>query len=483
LRYPIAFLGLVSVALVMGASFHASGRASVYASASPREAYSEYVYYGFAPSRVFYNRSSLALLAGGWGGMFGTGEGGIEFNASEVMLVVLGNVDDTRCQVYDLSAKSLLRDISLGKLEQVTLRLSLGTFFKVTADKPVTVMLLGGIPLEEGDAMISAFYTSVEGGYVGKEFIFMDVESKMLQQSWLPYRVYAIEDSDITIEDANGTRVDSFHLDVNQVKEFSLKPFRVYRLASTGNIMLQSFALWSIFDGHVRHGRASCFYPAVEGGFVGRRFYGSGVGLGWFPSVAFIATSAEDTGIRVFDLQNRKLVNDTSIKAGSFFFDPPKEVAHLFIEGGQPMMLMFKTDDALDGGVGFTGLRAGQTAYLHVPIGETYIFSESDATVTLDDTLKLSVKADQPLRLWQGLHKLATTEDVIIQVVNLAEDQGLATFGSVIPSTQSLSISNENVKIRPLIVSEETPWPYLIAGVAVLSVAAALGWVKRRRRP
>ena len=488
MRHSIALLGVISAIILTASSTHALGEAFVRTpyvsfSASAREAYSEYVYYGFAPLRVFYNRSSLALLAGGWGGMFGTAEGGLEYNASEAILVLLGNVDDTRCQVYDLSSRGLLRDVSLDKLEHVTLRLTLGTFFKVVANKPVTVMLLGGTPLEEGEAMISTFYTSVEGGYVGKEFIFMDVESKMLQQSWLPYRIYTVEDSEVTIEDANGTKVSSFQLPVNQVKELSLTPFRVYRLVSTGNVMLQSFALWTIFNGHVRHGRASCFYPALEGGFVGKHFYGSGVGLGWFPSVTFIATSGEEARMKVFDLQNRKLVNDTGVKAGSFFFEPPKEVAHLFVESGQPMMLMFKTDDALDGGVGFTGLRAGQTAYLYVPVGETYVFSESDATVTVDDTLRLSVKVDEPLRLWQGLHKLATTENLVIQVVNLAEDQGLASFGSVIPPIQSVSISNEDVRIRPFTAGEEIPWTYLIVGVAVLCVAAVLGWVKKRRRP
>jgi len=63
----------------------------------------------------------------------------------------------------------------VNRLEKVFVSLPNGTFFEIVSSKPLSVMLLGGRLLEEGQLWTSIFYTSLDGGYVGKEFVFMQV--------------------------------------------------------------------------------------------------------------------------------------------------------------------------------------------------------------------------------------------------------------------------------------------------------------------
>jgi len=216
----------------------------------------EQVYYGYVPERITGSGAS-----GAW-------------PVDHGRLLILGNHEGTRVRVYALPEKRLLEEFTVNRMESMDLTVPNATFFKVWADKPVSVTLMGGGNLERIEAMISTFFTSVEGGYIGREFIFPSVHSKTMTFAWrvyavipgLPFKVYALEESDIQVWNATGEKVYEFHLAQNKFRELQFTPFRVYRLTSTGNVMLQTFTRDS-----------SSFYPAVEGGFVGTLFYGAAV--------------------------------------------------------------------------------------------------------------------------------------------------------------------------------------------------------------
>jgi len=428
----------------------------------------EYVYYGFVPANISgrLNRHIYTEAA--------------TYNTTKAFLAVVGNLDGTRVRVYKLPDEALVQEFTVDKLQNVTLTLSNNTFFKVVASKPVSAVLMGGVSLEMIEAMISTFFTSVEGGYIGREFVFMAVQAKIgLFQSgtWaippgLPFNAYALEDSQVSIYDADGNKVAGFELKANKRRALEFTPYRVYRLVSTGNVMLQTFTTDS-----------PCFYPAVPGGFLGTLFYGSSTeaenwGASWARgNLTFVASSREDATLSVADLDYRKKIGEEKVAAGQDSQFPIK-VVQISVKSDKPILLMFKSDDR-DGGIAVAGLKAGQEAYVYVPPGKAYVFAYKETVVTVDD-VRLQLKPDEALPITEGVHKLSATENIVLEAVNHAAGQGIANFGQCLPAVQSLDVTSEQLKLTP-VVSEELPWAYIAGAVAVVAVVLLVVWSKRRK--
>ncbi len=397
------------------------------------------------------------------------------------IVAIVGIHDGTRVAVYTLPDKGLVKSLTVNRLERAFVYLSNGTFFKATSDKPLSIVLMGGLGIETGEAMISTFFTNTEGGYVGKEFIFMAIEAKMMTYAsgvWavlpgLPIRVYALEDSDITVSDVNDTKAAEFHIAANKFREFELTAFGVYRLLSTGAVMVQTFS----FD-------RSCFYPAVEGGYVGKLFYGSAPlkelwGATWTQAgFSYIATSAEGAKVTVADLGFWKKESEVDVAPRQNISFPVK-VGHMSAQTDKPILLMFKSDDRT-GGVAVTGLAAGQEAYIVSPNGETYVFAYKETVVTLDDA-QVRLQPDGILTVPEGLHKLSTSENIIVETANYLKASSVANFGQCLPSAQSLSLRNTGVRARP-VIKEELPWVYIAGGAAVVAVVAVALLMRTRRK-
>jgi len=489
-RFSMALIGLLVVLLgspllVASHSALVSGTGLVWASPEAEE----YTYYGWVPSRMYRN---LTRQTPGYA--LPPGRDWVISSDSvrdRALLAIVGGYDDTAVAVYQLPTQRLVKEFTVNRFEKAEVRLPNGTFFKVVSTRPAVVMLLGGIgldgagPSQEGGSDqpgISTFLTSLDGSYVGREFIFMAVEinfSGFLTTAF-PQRVFALEESQVTIWDAEARKVTEFKLPLNGVKELSLPAFRVYRLESTGHVMLQTF--------HIGERAArTCAYPTPTGGFLGTTFYGSGAPLGlyvqgWLNYLgerAFLVTTTEDTSLTLIDLPHRKVLFTEAVTAGnkSFQIDASQAV----IQVGNPSLLMFKSGD-VEGGLTFTGLRGGQTAQLLMPRGESYLFTAEETDVTVDD-VRLSLRADSVLPLTLGLRRISASKNVVIEVMNLDPDQGLGMFGACIPSTQSLGLTSEGLKLKP-VIEEQTPiLYYALALIPILAVAAALALRKRRRPP
>lgn len=429
----------------------------------------EQVYYGHVPSRIW----RLASLAGRtW------------INPTTIMdradLVLIAASESTTATVYRLPENERIGSFNLNKFQRADLSLPNGSVFKVVANMPLTVYLHGGSWVDGRDQPIgtSTFYTSTNGGYIGKEFIFLALQPTGPGESVgrggdLVHRIYALEDSHVTICDENSTVVEEVAIKANRAEARLLTNFNVYRLVSTGNIMLETF----IID--VARAR-TVFYPAVEGGFVGRLFYGSGVGEymthGSATERAFVVTSVDDAKVRVIDLDSQREFETHTVSAGgnlSVFFRLP----HMAVQSDKPIVLMFQSSTG-DSGLAFGGLRAGQEAYYQVPEGESCIFTYKETTVTID-AMNFRVPADSIIPLNKGMHRISANENIIIQIVNIGGEQGFGTFGASVPSAQSLSITYADLRLKP--IGEETTWIYYAAAVIPV-VAIILVWRTRKRR-
>ena len=430
----------------------------------------QYAYYGYVPARIYYNESALFWYAGGFAGWMYTRHGA-ETVTDRAVLAITGNQDETRVRVYALPER-LVDEFTLRKMENRIIYLANGSFFKVLSDRPVTVILAGGKDLEAGNAIVSTFITCTDGGYVGREFIFMAVQSKTVAYAaGLPYAVYALEDSEVTVSDENGTTTTSFRLSANRVYELSFTPFKVYRVLSTGNVMVQTFAI-----------SRSVFYPAVQGGFVGRLFYGKSASselweTGDSPiNRSFVITGLVSSKVEVIDLENRKAYVETNVTAGGSRSLAIK-VPHMVIQTEQPVTLGLQSSK-WEGGLSYMGLKGGETACLDVPTGEAYIFAYKETVVNLDD-VTVRLPPDGVLPLPEGPHRVAADQNILVEILNVAKDQGIVTFATCLPSAQSLSISHAELRLKA-VISEETPWLY-VAGAAVPAIAILAWWLMRRR--
>ncbi len=449
-----------------------------------------YTYYGYVPREIWDLRP--LRMAG-----HDVAEWSIDSETvrSYAHLVAVGNVDGTRVAVYTLPGKEPIREFTLDKLEKVTVALPNGTFFKVVSDNPVTVVLMGGASMEAGEAFTNTFFTSTDGGYIGKEFIFMALEGKAYPYAYElgpPCRVYALEDSAVTIWDENGSKVSELNVLANQASELSLKALAPYRLVSTGNVMLQYFFMGS--DIRVK-AAGTFYYPAVQGGFLGKTFYGSGGRMEWgFINPQFVLTASRESKATFLDVDYKRKGLEATVPLASNLTVQPK-ASHLILESDNPVVFML----AGFNGLAYTGLKGGQTAYVYVPTaeplrGEAYLFASQETTVTVDD-VSTRLKADEALPLYSGLHKVSSSENAVIQVVNwpapselhysyigrVPDFVRLADFAACIPSVESMSISHEEVKLKPLL-GGELPWTYIGAAIVLAAIVIAALTLRRRRR-
>lgn len=409
-------------------------------------AQSQNVYYGYVPLKVGYPTAKLYII---------------------------GDHDDTKVQVFSLPDLKLIVDFKINKMEEKILEFSNGSFFKIVSDKAVTVILAGGSEVSKGIRSITTFFTSVNGGYVGREFIF---RSFVRGEGPGAFTVYAIEDSEIKIYDSSGSQVMNFKVPLGGFKDFNLKPFEVYRLVSTGRVMFQSFAQKApgSWGGITRW--SSYAIPSPEGSFMGRYFYVRGAFPGPYKVYTdYILTSNQRSAVNIYNLDAGAILKREEIpETGNLTFKSLK--VHLFFQSEKPATLMIFAND---GGLIVFGLKKGQTTQICIPSEEAYALSSKDAVLILDGA-KYSLSKDEPFKLPSGTHEISAQENIIILMVDYGSIMSLPSFGSCLPSIQTLSIEYPNLKVTP--PRAEFPWLTVIGAVATIAVVAAVLILLRRMR-
>jgi hypothetical protein len=265
--------------------------------------YDEYVYFGFVPSKIYIYRPEKIVGGEILGREFYLDEKSVR---NEVELTIIGNHNDTKAKIYLLPECILKEDFVINKMEKRVFNLQNGTFFKVVTSKPVTVVLAGGEGIELGNDVISTFWTSTDGSFIGKEFIFQAFPGTI----GCSYYIYALEDSNVKLLDENFTEVSKYNLKHNEVKNLGiiLANKRIYRIVSTGSIMLNSFS-----------DSRSYFFPSLEGSFLGKIFYGiadATPGDVWDDWKFLLINTLNDTKIKIFDLEFNRLYTEFNFPAG-----------------------------------------------------------------------------------------------------------------------------------------------------------------------
>ena len=447
----------------------------------------EYIYYGVVPAKIWqYNLTDADDINSGWRLDTDTVD-----NSS--LVAIVASEDNTNVKLYSLEGNELLSEAQLGDMEKHLVSLPNGTTFKVVSDSLVSVLLMGyvGIPAanaSEGPTP-NTFHASTDGAYVGKEFVFMACQGTIGEN----YLIIALEKAEVTmIRDDGDER--TYSLDVNTFREVMLRPFRTYRITSTGNIMVQSGRPVDIWGDSL-----GFFVPSPEGGFVGTTFYTWST-TSWDPgeNYGFRVSATQDAKITVWNLQTKEQMLATEVRGGSGFGFMARAEA-IVVQSDEPVTLSYVHNgtinnslggegiyDGYGSGVTYIGVRPGETTPIYLPVDsyvEVYIFAYEDSEVTVDG-ISRPVPADSYFLLTQpGTHTIRSNKNVVAQVLHWPfepETQGLLFNGVLIPCIQTVNVVTD-VTLTPL--GEGFPMMYVVIGAAAGVVVAVIAvFVLRRGR-
>lgn len=473
----------------------------------------EYTYYGVVPSKIYRyflndwdaTPTNWEDLDSGWTiGLSNTAylQGAVGLNgtlvATKSLLAIVAAEDDTNVEVYDLALGSLLSEGQVSSMGKHFVFLPNSTHFKVVSDKLVSVLLLNY--QESPPAVVSegplphGFYTSTDGLYVGTEFVFMASQSPTEQD----HVILALENAEVTVTRDDGT-ANTYSLEANSYRELMLRSFRVYRIESTGNIMVQSGQI----TGKGAEDTTCFLVPSAEGGFVGQFFVTRSFKSqewGWDPlrDYGFRITALEDTEVKVYDLQTKEEMMTLDVKGGSGVAFHPEAIA-IAVQSDKPVTLSHIHNDSIEhgptgaggrfegygNGVMFMGIQPDEDTMVHLPTEayvEAYFFASEETQITIDGFTH-TIQADSGLLYTMpGTHRVRSDNNVILQV-NLwprePEFQGLWYRGAAIPCIETVG-NNPEVTLTP--IGGGFPMMYVMIGAGAAAVAVIAGLLVMKRR-
>jgi len=313
-------------------------------------------------------------------------------------IYVIGLSDNTRVSIYDITdpdAATLVSEGTVNKEENFLFKATFRKYYKIITDKPVVAWLVGGSAHNwpennYGGCGGSTFYPSVEGSYVGREFIYIaggtyyyttgtgsawlgtDVYTQIPPASF-ETKVYSIQQADIKVYNASGALLYQFSMGPDMCKSFPSTCMVTYHVVSTGDIILQCA------------GGGNCFTiaPSTNGNLVGKIHYGST--FAWQRG-CFLCISYEAGDVNVYDVDTGVLLYEHNFSgAGEYWY-----------RGGLGIVTVrpgFNLEMALEqaahaNNVGTRNLRFESTANIMVYIGDTESsYYDDDSPKTIGDDL------------------------------------------------------------------------------------------------
>jgi len=468
-----------------------------------------YVYYGYAPPTIVNWTSTEDDVRTD------------NYTALPVQLDIIGINDTTAIEVVDLSTGDVMSSTTLDRMEVHTMYLGTrvssttdpdveGTYFKVVADKKVAVLLSGGSP----QIYRALYYPSTDGGFAGREFIFKAVngtwEPVIYVWEWDITIIFGVESAHVKVYDDTGNTLHEFDVSANAYSRLNLISGKVYRVVSTGRIMISTVS-------------RECFTygPSATGGFVGRSFYGVMSGVGGSDTFqgsyqSFVVIAQEDCEISAYSLLKPELQRGLgadlakSLEAGEVFLDASfDQQTPLRIDSTGDIMVMFGRGDYawglpeselllspenLGDDVSMIPCEADREVKFFAPTG-AIIFAPESLSIVIDGAV-ISMKADEYRILMGGSHTIQSSAPVIVEVLSNANTRaGVgAGGGGLSPQTVHYRFDNWATYLTPtqaLEVTYPAPPPagsltelytYVGAGVsaAVIAVVAVI-YVRRRR--
>ncbi|MFQ6094975.1 MAG: hypothetical protein ACE5NN_02415 [Candidatus Bathyarchaeia archaeon] len=409
-------------------------------SASP-----EYAYYGYVPigtdagaPNLFPQRRNIDELINGVVYNFTPPEG-------TALLDVIGIHDDTNVEIWDVLAHQMLGSRVVNKLEKWTYFIKFGTFFKVVADKRVSVYQNGGcwsyLGYDSGVGDMT-FYPSDEGGFVGKSFTFIPPN---YPDAYITYHYgsnllcTALEDAHVTVYDSTGGEVMSFDLAQGTSLPYNRGRLAarinhgaptvgggnsiIFRVESTGRLLIRTL-----------NKRSFLAVPAVTGGFVGKLFVTPAtLAVDEYGAEEVLIIVPIETGkVSVYDnkmnLLAEKEFSQADIDGKQYWYHSLGKSSQTLIikstckitvlEGATyiPPELEKTTIGIEDLGsnIAYIGARANEETRFYVPT-TAVLFAPEDLTAEIDGETK-TLKRDEFVLLDRGVHSVTPDHEVIIQL-------------------------------------------------------------------
>jgi len=454
-----------------------------------------YIFYGYAPptSRSAFTETIIGKEAQRYRDHW--------INASTwhpPRLDVIGLNDSTVVEVWDLVEGRLIESFTVGRMVLHSLTLENGTYFKVVSDKPIVALLSGGgLVLGGGMGLFASFYPSTDGGLSGREFIFLAGPTM-----WVPplnlsdYHIFGVENAHIRVY-AGDALVQELDVAANAFKKFSAPSGRVYRVTSSGRILVAGLALETFK-----------YLPSLAGGFVGRHFMGMLPYAGSGAKESLMVVAVQDSDVGIYDLTKPGWSIALSgpdvrrsLRAGEQWFIHLDAQKPIRVEGtgditvliatggprwGTPPADNVTTPENIGDDVSLIGARPGETLSFYAPT-EAVIFAAGDGVGEIDG-VPVSLERDRFYTAGSGVHTVSAEVPVIVEVLGWADTweawggrlaHGYDNWGSYLLSVQGLAVSYPE---PPPLGGLGELLPFIALGVAVPIAAAATALFIRRRR-
>ncbi|MBS7615423.1 hypothetical protein KEJ18_06830, partial [Candidatus Bathyarchaeota archaeon] len=432
----------------------------------------KYTYYGYVPAKIYnYNLTDSNDVNSGW--RLDTGS-----VAEAALVAITATKDGTHIWVYCLDNSSIVSETTIDNMQTHYVVFKNGTFFKVETSELANVLLLNyeEIPLDAESVtaypLPFTFYQATDGAYAGKEFIFMAVQFNI----YLQYTVFTVEDAEVTVTREDGN-IQTFSLKANDYRRLIWEPFTVYKVESTGAIMIHSGNI----DG------TTFFVPSAEGGFVGKNFYSlSNTNWDATESYGYRVSATQETTVTVWSLETKEKILTSTVEANSGLGFKPKAPA-IFVHSDQPITLecihngsIMRSASGIYGaygsGIGFFGVKPDEDTPFFLPVEsyvEAYVFASEDTEIMVDGDV-YSVEADSYYVITTpGTHVIRANKKVIVETLNwpyTPEYQGLQYSGTAIPCIQTTDVIPE-VTLTPI---GEGGFPIMYVIIAAVAAAGAV---------
>jgi len=437
-----------------------------------------YEYYGYVPTYFNYTSYDNVIVEG-------------------ALLDIVGYADDTVVSVYDITRPAkpkVIANETIGKMQLLTIKVKKGLYFKVVSSKPVSASIAGGNSYSAGS---SFFYPSTDGGFAGKEFIFMAHPFYIGEMRLPGPTIHAIEDAEVTIYDAEGKITWKKHLKANSSYSGALFASRcVYRVVSTGRIMVANWIASSY-----------TVLPSILGGYRGTRFYTKeSAQTGGFENqqvVLLLMGQSQAADVKILDPLGQ-VYAEKSVQPTELCLVEGKSVPFMgkntMVISSSPIIAFSGNMNHTEGnvftnmrdGVAIFGIRPNEPTTFLVIAGGVVFSPEANARVTAG-TLIIDIKKGGYASLPSGVITLMANTTLIVEVWTLPITlKSASAMGFYEPYTTEnwvaylITPRTVTMDYPPPKAVEEGAWPTPVslgaAAVLVIALVIVLVLWKRPRK-
>lgn len=401
---------------------------------------------------------------------------------------ILSMSDKNHVSIYELTKDggTLVKEVNLDSQEVFKFNGSENRrkYFKIISTDPISVSYYGGqinAPLDWnlGWGQGSTFYGSKDGSFVGKEFLFTPLPNgrtligdKIVDQS-VPV-VFALEDCEITLEGPYGP-IDEWFMYANSSRDLNpIEAGAVYRLISTGKVMLATFNNHSITS-----------VPSLSGNFIGRKFVTrpalqNQTGELFFGGIVVYAY--EDCEVTIRRLESGIILKTLEMKKGNFEFlhDLPLVDIHVSSTGNIGLWSASSRGAArlLNLGDDVTFIAGKDEMRFYVP-SYAVIFAPQTTEFKLDGST-VTIEKDRYMETGAGYHIIETNKPLVVEIVALTQTTGQGSgpnsFGTTVITVETAVAEAPAQTVSGLDLTS------IIAAVIVAVVAVVAFWRIRGRR-